>query len=112
MKDSKFLLISFSHMFMKFESCTIRSAVTENPGLEPNTEWIGCTICEILAFKLSSNLGTGLRGCSHSSSIVNMPRVKLSEVSSMKILLHRIVRVLMAPAYCRSLELKPRLSVD
>ena len=30
----------------------IRSAFLENPNLEPNMEWIGCTVCEIFAFKL------------------------------------------------------------
>jgi len=30
----------------------IRSADPENPSLEPNMEWIGCTVCEIFAFKL------------------------------------------------------------
>jgi len=27
----------------------IRSADPENPSLEPNIEWIGCTICETFA---------------------------------------------------------------
>jgi len=30
----------------------IRSADAENPNLEPNMEWIRCTVCEIFAFKL------------------------------------------------------------
>jgi len=30
----------------------IRSADPENPCLEPHMEWIGCTACEIFAFKL------------------------------------------------------------
>jgi len=34
--------------FLKFESCTISSAVPENPSLEPNMEWIGCTVCVTL----------------------------------------------------------------
>ena len=33
-------------------NCAIRSADPENPSLEPNLEWIGCTVCEIFAFKL------------------------------------------------------------
>jgi len=45
----------------------IRSADPENPSLEPNTEWIGCTICEIFAFKLYCDLETGARGHSRSS---------------------------------------------
>jgi len=28
----------------------IRSAEPENPSLEEDMEWIGCTVCEILAF--------------------------------------------------------------
>ena len=48
--------------FLKFESCTISSAVPENPSLEPNMEWIGCTVCEIFAFKLYCDLETGVRG--------------------------------------------------
>jgi len=48
--------------FLKFQSCTISSAVPENPTLEPNMEWIGCTVCEIFAFKLYCDLETGVRG--------------------------------------------------
>jgi len=39
----------------------IRSADPENPCLEPNMEWIGCTVCEIFAFKLYCDLETGVR---------------------------------------------------
>jgi len=35
----------------KFLLPAIRSADPENPSLEPNMEWIGCTVCEIVAFK-------------------------------------------------------------
>jgi len=45
----------------------IRSADSVNPSLEPNMEWIGCTICEIFAFKLYCDLKTGVRGHSMSS---------------------------------------------
>ena len=48
--------------FLKFQSCTIGSAVPENPTLEPNMKWIGCTVCEIFAFKLYCDLETGVRG--------------------------------------------------
>jgi len=66
----------------------IRYTDHENPSLEPNMEWIGCTVCEIIAFKLYCDLETGVRGHSksskvalfdrahktlYSSSIVNMP---------------------------------------
>ena len=30
----------------------IRSTNNENPNLEPNMEWIRCTVCEMFAFKL------------------------------------------------------------
>jgi len=36
----------------------IRSADPEYPSLEPNMEWIGCTVCEIFAFKLYCDLET------------------------------------------------------
>jgi len=47
----------------------IRSADAENPSIEPNMEWIGCTVCEIFAFrfKLYRNLETKVRGNSRSS---------------------------------------------
>jgi len=45
----------------------IRSADPENHNLEPNTEWIGCTVCEIFAFKLYCDLETGVLGHSRSS---------------------------------------------
>jgi len=38
----------------------IRSADPENPCLEPNMEWIRCTVCEIFAFKLYCDLETGI----------------------------------------------------
>ena len=45
----------------------IRSADPKNPSLEPNMSWIGCTVCEIFAFKLYCDLETGVRGHSRSS---------------------------------------------
>jgi len=74
--------------FNRTANSAIRSADPENPSLEPNMEWIGCTVCEIFAFKLYCDLETGVRGHSRSSkmapfdrahtalysfSIVNMP---------------------------------------
>ena len=38
----------------------IRSADPENLSLEPDMEWIGCTVCEIFAFKLYCDLETGV----------------------------------------------------
>ena len=37
--------------FYRTANSAIRSADPENPNLEPNMEWIGCTVCEIFAFK-------------------------------------------------------------
>ena len=38
--------------FDRTENSAIRSADPENPSLESNMEWIGCTVFEIIAFKL------------------------------------------------------------
>ena len=38
----------------------IRSADPEKSSLEPNMEWIGCTICEIFAFKVYCDLDLGV----------------------------------------------------
>ena len=49
--------------FYRTANSAIRSADSENPSLEPNMEWIGCTVCEIFAFKLYSvtlKLGFGV----------------------------------------------------
>jgi len=40
----------------------IRSADPKNPNLEPNMEWIRCTVCEIVSFKQYCNLETGVWG--------------------------------------------------
>jgi len=49
--------------FYRTANSAIRSAVPdpENRSLEPNTEWIGCTVCEIFTFKLYCDLETGVR---------------------------------------------------
>jgi len=52
--------------FYRTENSAIRSADPENPSLKPNMWWIGCTVCEIFAFKLYRDLETGVRG--HSMS--------------------------------------------
>jgi len=82
--------------FIQPENSVIRSADPENPCLEPNIEWIGCTVCDIFAFKLFCDLETGVRGhsrsskaalfdkahtTSYSSSIVTMPlSITVSEI--------------------------------
>jgi len=45
--------------FYRTGNSAIRSANPENPSLEPNLERIGCTVCEIFAFKLYRDLETG-----------------------------------------------------
>ena len=46
--------------FCRTAYSAIRSADPENCNLEPNMEWIGCTVCEIFAFKLYCDLETGV----------------------------------------------------
>ena len=48
--------------FYRTANSAIRFAEPENRSLEPNKEWIGCTVCEIFAFELYRDLGTGVRG--------------------------------------------------
>jgi len=60
----------------------IRSADPQNPSLEPNMEWIGCTVCEIFAFKLSCDLETGVRGHSRSSKTAPFDRTHTTLYSS------------------------------
>jgi len=45
--------------FYRTANSAIRSADPENPNLEPNMKWIGCTVCEIFAFKLYCDLELG-----------------------------------------------------
>ena len=60
--------------FYRTANSAIRSADPENPSLEPNMEWIGCTVCEIFAFKLHCDLETGVRGHSRSSKLALFDR--------------------------------------
>jgi len=55
--------------FYRTANSAIRSAEPENLNLEPNMELIGCTVCEIFAFKLHRDLETGVRGHSWSSNM-------------------------------------------
>jgi len=48
--------------FYRTTNSGIQSADRENPSLEPNMGWIGCTVCELFAFKLYCDLETGVRG--------------------------------------------------
>jgi len=53
--------------FYRTANIAIRSADPENPNIEPNMEWIGCTVCDIFAFQLYCDHKTGVRGHSRSS---------------------------------------------
>ena len=48
--------------FYRTGNSAIRSADPKNPCLELNMEWIGCTVCEIFAFKLHCDLETEVWG--------------------------------------------------
>ena len=66
--------------FYRTGNMVIRSADPENPGLEPNMEWIECTVCEIFASTYTVTLKLGLKAALldraqptlYSSSIVTM----------------------------------------
>ena len=68
--------------FYRTENCGIRSADPQNPRLEPNMESIGCTVCEIFAFKLCCDLETGVRGHSRSSKMAPFDRAHVTLYSS------------------------------
>ena len=53
----------------------IRCADPETPSLERNMKLIGCTICEIFAFKLYCDPETGVRSHSRSSKLALFDRV-------------------------------------
>jgi len=49
--------------FYRTANSVIRSADAENSSLEPNVEWIGCTVCEIcetLNYIVTLKLGFGV----------------------------------------------------
>ena len=50
--------------------------------LEPDMEWIGCTVCKIFAFKLYCDLETGVRGHSRSSKVAPFDRAHTTLCSS------------------------------
>jgi len=60
--------------FYRTANSAIRSADPENPSLEPNMEWIGCTVCEIFAFKLYCDLEIGVRGHSRLPKVAPLDR--------------------------------------
>jgi len=60
----------------------IRSADPKNPCLEPDMEWIGCTVCEIFAFTLYRDLETRVQGHSRSSKVAPFDRAHTTSYSS------------------------------
>ena len=60
----------------------MRSADPKNACLEWNVEWIGCTACEILAFKPYCDLQTKVRGKSRSSKVALFDRAHATLYSS------------------------------
>jgi len=68
--------------FYRTANSAIRSADLKNPSLEPNMEWIGCTVCEISAFKLHRDLETKVRGHSRSSKVALFDRAHTTLYSS------------------------------
>jgi len=60
--------------FYRTANSAIRSADPENHNLEPNMEWIGCTVCQIFAFKLYRDLEIGVQGHSKSSKVALFDR--------------------------------------
>jgi len=67
--------------FYRTANSIIRSADLANPSLEPNMDWIGCTVCEIFAFKLYSTvtlkLGFGVTQC-HRKRHNSIEHIRLS----------------------------------
>jgi len=51
-------------------------------GIEPNMEWIECTVCEIFTFKLYSDLDTKVRGNSRSPKAALFDRADTNLYSS------------------------------
>jgi len=60
-RDSTVMAVSRHLGHYPTGNSAIRSADPENPCLETDMEWIECTVCEIIAFKLYCDLETGVR---------------------------------------------------
>jgi len=72
-----------SHVgFYRTANSAIRSADPENPSLWPKIEWIGCTVCEIFAFKVHCDLETGVRDHSRSLKVALFHRAHTTLYSS------------------------------
>jgi len=68
--------------FYRTANSTIRSTDHENPSPESNMEWMGCTVCELFAFKVYRDLETGVRGHSRSSKVILFDRAHTTLYSS------------------------------
>ena len=96
--------------FYRTANSAIRSADPEYPSLEPNVEWIGCTVCEIFAFKLQCDLETGVSGYSRSSKTAHTSTLYSSSTVTMPLLpFPRCSRILIKNRY--PLVLAPPLGV-
>jgi len=61
----------------------MRSIDPENPCLEPDMVWIGCTVSDIFDFKLYCDLETGVQGHSRSSKVALFDRAHTSSIVTM-----------------------------
>ena len=71
---------SYNLGFYRTGNSAIRSADPENH--QPNMESIGCTVCEIFAFKLYCDLEIGVQGHSKSSKAALFDRAHTTLYSS------------------------------
>ena len=93
-----------SHLgFYRTGNSAIRSADPENPSLEANMEWIGCTVCEIFGFKLYCVLETGVRGHSRSLKAALFDTALTTLYSSSVVTIGLYLYLLPFPRYSRIL---------
>jgi len=85
--------------FHRTANSAIWSAGPENPALEPNMEWIGCTVCEIFAFKLYCDLETGVQSHSRSSKVAIFDRAHTTLYSSSIVNMPHCPCLLLFPRY-------------
>ena len=71
--------------FYRTANSAIRSDDPENHNLEPNMEWIGCTVYEIFAFKVYCDLETRVRGHSRSLKMALFDRAHTTLYSSSRV---------------------------
>ena len=91
--------------YYRTANSAIRSADPENPCLEPEMEWIGCTVFEIIAFELYYDLETGVRGHSRSSKTAPFDRAHRAHMTlySSSIVTIVCIYLLPFPRYSRIL---------